>query len=154
MLDAITTVNTEQQARFVETILSHYGDEIAHKRIAIWGASFKPRTDDLRSGPALRVIDALLDAKATVVVYDPVAEAGLRAHYGQRIQIAPKNYAALENADGLVVVTEWNEFRRPDYDRMASLMKERVIFDGRNLYTAKTLEGLGFKHFSIGRAAT
>ncbi len=154
MLDAITTVNAEQQARFVETILSHYGKEIAHKRIAIWGASFKPRTDDLRSGPALRVIDALLDAKATVVVYDPVAEAGLRAHYGQRIQIAPKNYAALENADGLVVVTEWNEFRRPDYERMATLMKERTVFDGRNLYTAKTLEGLGFTHFSIGRAAT
>ncbi|MBX7257026.1 MAG: UDP-glucose/GDP-mannose dehydrogenase family protein [Candidatus Hydrogenedentes bacterium] len=154
MLDAITRVNDEQQMRFIHAIRDFYGADISQKRIAVWGASFKPRTDDLRSGPALRVIDALLEAKATVVVYDPVAETGLRAMYGSRIEIAPKNYAALENANGLVIVTEWNEFRRPDYDRMASLMKDKVIFDGRNLYTPKTLRDLGFTYFSIGRASS
>lgn len=154
MLDAITTVNNEQQKRFIDTVLRYYGAGIAQKRIAVWGASFKPRTDDLRGGPALRVIDALLEAGAAVVVYDPVAETGLRSIYGDRIEIAPKNYAALEGANGLAIVTEWNEFRRPDYDRMASLMKEKVIFDGRNLYTPKTLHELGFTYFSIGRGST
>jgi UDPglucose 6-dehydrogenase len=151
LLDAVTEVNEAQCRRFINRILDYYGSDIAQKRMAVWGASFKPRTDDLRSGPALRVIDALLDAGATVCVYDPEASANLRRHYGDRIAIAPKNYAALEGADGLIIVTEWNEFRRPDYERMAALMREKVIFDGRNLYNGKTLTPHGFTYFSIGR---
>ncbi|GMU93688.1 MAG: UDP-glucose 6-dehydrogenase [Candidatus Hydrogenedentota bacterium] len=151
LLDAITAVNQAQQRNFIQRVVAYYGAEIGRKRIAIWGASFKPRTDDVRDGPALQVIDALLAAGATVCVYDPVADHNLRKAYGDRITVAPKNYAALEGADGLVIVTEWNEFRRPDHERMAALMRERVIFDGRNLYTAKTLAQHGFKYFSVGR---
>ena len=151
IMDAVSAVNREQQQRFIETILAFYGPEIKGKRIAVWGASFKPKTDDLRDGPALRVIDALLAAGAETVVYDPVAERNLTRVYGDRITIVPKNYAALQDADGLVITTEWNEFRRPDYERMASLMREKVIFDGRNLYTASVLGKLGFRYFSIGR---
>jgi UDPglucose 6-dehydrogenase len=151
IMDAVSTVNREQQQRFIETILEYYGAGINGKRIAIWGASFKPKTDDLRDGPALRVIDALLAAGAETVVYDPAADRNLERVYGDRITIVPKNYAALEEADGLVITTEWNEFRRPDYERMASLMREKVIFDGRNLYTASVLAKLGFRYFSIGR---
>jgi UDPglucose 6-dehydrogenase len=151
IMDAVSAVNQEQQQRFIDTILSFYGPEITKKRIAIWGASFKPKTDDLREGPALRVIDALLEADADVVVYDPVAERNLVHMYDERITIVPKNYAAIQQADGLVITTEWNEFRRPDYERMASLMREKVIFDGRNLYTASVLKKLGFRYFSIGR---
>ncbi len=99
------------------------------------------------------MIDALLDAGATVVVHDPVADKTLHQHYGDRIAIAQKSYVALDGADGLVICTEWNEFRRPDYERMASLMRERVIFDGRNLYTTKVLAQHGFRYFSIGRPA-
>lgn len=151
IMDAVSTVNREQQQRFIETILTYYGAGIGSKRIAVWGASFKPKTDDLRDGPALRVIDALLDAGAEAVVYDPVADRNLSRMYGNRITVVPKNYAALEGADGLVITTEWNEFRRPDYERMASLMREMVIFDGRNLYTANVLAKLGYRYFSIGR---
>ncbi len=153
LLESVHTVNESQQTNFVKRILDFYGSDIATKRIAIWGASFKPKTDDLRGGPALRVIDALLDAGATVVVHDPVADKTLHQHYGDRIAIAQKSYVALDGADGLVICTEWNEFRRPDYERMASLMRERVIFDGRNLYTTKVLAQHGFRYFSIGRPA-
>ncbi|MBI4555962.1 MAG: UDP-glucose/GDP-mannose dehydrogenase family protein [Candidatus Hydrogenedentes bacterium] len=151
MLEAVTTVNERQQQRFVERILDYYGAVVAQKKVAIWGVSFKPRTDDVRCAPALRVIDALLGAGATVVVYDPVAGPKILAMYGDKVAVAPKNYAALEGADGLVICTEWNEFRRPDYERMASLLREKVIFDGRNLYTPKVLADLGFRYFSIGR---
>ncbi|MBM3290864.1 MAG: UDP-glucose/GDP-mannose dehydrogenase family protein, partial [Candidatus Hydrogenedentes bacterium] len=153
LLDAVHAVNESQRDQFVKRILDHYGDAISRKRIAVWGASFKPKTDDLRDGPALRAIDALLAAGASVVVHDPVADRSLRRHYGDRIEIAQKSYAAIEGADGLVICTEWNEFRRPDYERMASLMRERVIFDGRNLYTAKVLAQHGFRYVSIGRPA-
>ncbi|MCC6490920.1 MAG: UDP-glucose/GDP-mannose dehydrogenase family protein [Candidatus Hydrogenedentes bacterium] len=153
VLDAVTTVNVDQQTRFVETILAYYGHCVAGKRIALWGVSFKPKTDDLREGPALRVIDALLEGGAEVVVYDPAADANIHKHYGDRVRVVTKTYLALEQADGLVITTEWNEFRRPDYERMASLMREKVIFDGRNLYTTKTLREHGFRYFSIGRAS-
>lgn len=151
MLDAVTAVNQRQRTLFTRQVIDYYGAGIASKRIAFWGASFKPRTDDIRNAPALDVIDALLEAGAEVVVYDPRATPRLNEWYGSRISTVAKTYAALENADGLVVATEWNEFRRPDYERMAALMREKVIFDGRNLYTAKVLGEYGFKYFSIGR---
>ncbi|GMV90851.1 MAG: UDP-glucose/GDP-mannose dehydrogenase family protein [Candidatus Hydrogenedentes bacterium] len=151
IMKAVSAVNREQQQRFIETILAHYGERIKGKRIAVWGASFKPKTDDLRDGPALHVIDALLEAGAAITVYDPVADRNLAHVYGDRITVVPKNYAALQEADGLVITTEWNEFRRPDYERMGDLMREKVIFDGRNLYTASVLEKAGFRYFSVGR---
>ncbi|HOF40214.1 MAG TPA: UDP-glucose/GDP-mannose dehydrogenase family protein [Candidatus Hydrogenedentes bacterium] len=151
MLQAAAAVNNTASRRFIERILSFYGDTVAQKQIAVWGATFKPRTDDLRGAPALRVIDALLDAGMAIHAYDPVAGKQLAALYGDRIRVAAKNYDALAGADGLVICTEWNEFRRPDYDRMAGLMRERVIFDGRNLYTPATLKQNGFQYFSVGR---
>lgn len=151
LLNAISLVNEHQQERFIARILDYYGAAIGEKRLAVWGATFKPRTDDLRGAPALRVIDRLLEHGTTVVAYDPIAGPKLKDMYGDRITVAPKNYAAIEGADGLVIVTEWNEFRRPDYERMGQLMRERVIFDGRNLYTPKVLAEQGFRYFSIGR---
>lgn len=151
MLEAITTVNEGQKRRFADLVAGYYGDAISEKRIAVWGVSFKPRTDDVRTAPVLTVIDRLLEAGAAVVVYDPKAAGKLLEVYGDRLTIAPKSYAALDGADGLVIATEWSEFRRPDYARMAELMREKVIFDGRNLYTPKVLAAEGFRYFSIGR---
>ena len=154
LMEAITAVNERQKRQFADLVLGYYGDAISEKLIAVWGASFKPRTDDIRNAPALEVIDRLLEAGAAVAVYDPKAGAKLRDLYGDRIAVAAKTYAPLEGADGLVVATEWNEFRRPDYQRMAELMRERVIFDGRNLYTPRVLAEAGFRYFSIGRPST
>jgi UDPglucose 6-dehydrogenase len=151
MLEAINAVNEQTLDAFVQTVLGYYGAEIRGKKIAVWGVSYKPRTDDLRGAPALRVIDALLNAGANVSVYDPAAGDRLKARYGNRIHVAPKNYAAIEGANGLIICTEWNEFRRPDYDRMAQLMADKVVFDGRNIYTPKTMAEAGFKYFSVGR---
>jgi len=153
LFEAVLEVNRRRQEQFLQRILDHYGADIAGKHVAVWGASFKPRTDDLRGGPALKLIDGLLAAGATVSVYDPVAGERLRERYQEAIQIVPKYYQALDGADGLIIVTEWNEFRRPDYERMGKLMRERVIFDGRNLYTPSVMKEHGFRYFSIGRPA-
>jgi UDPglucose 6-dehydrogenase len=115
--------------------------------------SFKPRTDDIRFAPALYVIDALLEAGASVVVYDPVAGPKVREHFGDLVIVGAKNYAVLEGADGLVIATEWREFHNPDFERMAEIMRERTIFDGRNLYSPKQVAAKGFHYFSIGRPA-
>ena len=117
----------------------------------MWGASFKPGTDDLRNAPALRVLDALLDAGAEVALFDPVAGPKVHEKYGDRVAVSQKMYDALEDADGLVISTEWREFRNPDVERMGDLMKQKKIFDGRNLYIPQTLADLGFNYFSIGR---
>ena len=153
MLESINRVNDASLKAFIDSILGYYGDALKGKKLAIWGASFKPRTDDLRGSPALRVIDALLEKGASVVVYDPAASSKLKTHYGERITVAPKNYAALEGVHGLVICTEWNEFRRPDYERMGQLMAQKAVFDGRNIYTPKTMADAGFAYVSIGRGA-
>ncbi len=151
LFSAVLHVNQRCQERFLEKILAHYGGAMAGKKIAVWGASFKPRTDDLRGAISLKIIDALRAAGASVAVFDPVAATKLREHYGDAVEVVSRYYDALDGADGLVVVTEWSEFRRPDYERMAKLMRERVIFDGRNLYTPSVLKEHGFKYVSIGR---
>ena len=153
LIEAIHNVNERQFEKFAARILGFYGDAIAEKTIAVWGVSFKPRTNDCRGAPAMRLIERLLDAGAQVTVYDPVAGANVRKRLGDRVNIARKYYDALEGAHGLAITTEWNEFRRPDYARMAGLMTERVIFDGRNLYTPSVIAGHGFRYFSIGRPA-
>lgn len=152
LLEAALQLNSEHLERFINRILMFYNGDLSGACIALWGASFKPRTDDIRGAPALHIIDALLDAGAEVVVFDPVAGQRVKHHYGDRVALAPKAYNALEEADGLVICTEWREFHRPDYQRMGELMRRKVIFDGRNLYTPKTMADLGFKYFSVGRA--
>ncbi len=151
MFRAIIEVNDRQLERFIQRIRDHFDGQLAGKRVAIWGTSFKPRTDDLRGAPALRIIDALLADGASVVAFDPVAGPKLRDIYGDRITVSAKNYDALEGADALVVATEWREFQRPDYERMVELMREPVIFDGRNTYTPEVLARHGFTYYSIGR---
>lgn len=151
MLEAIHAVNARRLQQFLDQLLGYYDGGIAGKRIALWGASFKPRTDDLRGAPAVWLIEQLLARSVEVIVYDPVAGTRLRERFGDRITIVPKSYVALEDADGLAILTEWTEFRRPDYARMAGLMRDPVIFDGRNLYTPAVMREQGFKYFSIGR---
>lgn len=151
LLTAIRAVNERRRERFLKQILEFYGDAICEKKLTVWGASFKARTDDVRGAPALDIIDGLCRAGAAVTVYDPVAAKKLSERYGDEISIAPKYYAALDGADGLIIMTEWNEFRRPDYARMGELMREKVIFDGRNLYTPAIMESNGFRYYSIGR---
>ncbi|HNR36907.1 MAG TPA: UDP-glucose/GDP-mannose dehydrogenase family protein [Candidatus Hydrogenedentes bacterium] len=152
MLDAVSAVNDRQVQMFIDRIFRHYGGSVTGRRFAIWGLSFKPRTDDIRHAPALRVLDALLEGGASAAVYDPVANRKVAAIYGDRILVGAKSYAVLEGADGLVIATEWREFHNPDFARIASLMREKVIFDGRNLYNPKVLAGHGFRYYSIGRA--
>ena len=151
LFEAVAEVNRRQQLHFLQRILNFYGEDIANKRIAVWGAAFKPRTDDVRGAPSLSIIRGLCDAGARVVVYDPVCNDKINAIFGAKVEIAPKYYKALEDADGLVIATEWNEFRRPDYSRMSELMREKVIFDGRNLYTLDVMREHGFQYFSVGR---
>ncbi len=151
VLEGITETNQWQLEAFLGRILEHFGDSIAEKRIALWGASFKPKTDDLRNAPALHVIDGLLEAGASLNVFDPVAGSRLKKRYGDRIELAPKMYAGLEGADALVIVTEWREFHNPDFERMAGTMQQKVIFDGRNLYEPKTMAQHGFRYYAIGR---
>lgn len=151
MISAIRAVNEHRRRDFLKKILDYYGESISSRKITLWGASFKARTDDLRGSPAIFILDGLCSAGAQVTVYDPVSTRKLKYKYGDSITIAAKYYSALQGADGLVITTEWNEFRRPDYARMAELMRNRVIFDGRNLYTPKVMAEHGFEYFSIGR---
>lgn len=153
LIESVYNINQRQHERFFLRILDYYGSDLRGKTLAFWGVAFKPRTDDVRGAPAMRLIERLLEAGAHVSVYDPVAGPRVAKRWGNAITLARKNYDVLNGAHGLVIVTEWNEFRRPDYDRMVSLMADPVIFDGRNIYTPKVMKDHGFKYFSIGRPA-
>src|SRR5262249_24511003 len=135
-------------------IRRHYGDALKGKTLAIWGLAFKPCTDDVREAPAMTLIDALLPAGVQVRVHDPEAMANVRAVYGDRLVYCDRPYGALEGADGLAIVTEGQEFRTLDFEVMRRLLRERVIFDGRNLYEPRTLAGVGFVYYAIGRKTT
>jgi UDPglucose 6-dehydrogenase len=128
----------------------HYG-RLKGKTLALWGLAFKPKTDDMREAPAIPLIEALLKAGARVQAYDPEAMRVARRIFGSRVTFADSNYDALRGADGLAIVTEWNEFRRPDLDRMKTLLKTPIIFDGRNLFAPAQMKQHGFTYYSIGR---
>jgi UDPglucose 6-dehydrogenase len=149
---AVDRVNQRQKQVLFEKISRHFGGDLKGKTIAVWGLAFKPRTDDIRESPALALIDRLLDAGVSVRAHDPEAMANVRATYGDKLVYADRPYGALEGADGLAVVTEWPEFRNPDFEVMRQLLAGRVIFDGRNLYDPKAMRGYGFTHYGIGRA--
>jgi UDPglucose 6-dehydrogenase len=117
----------------------------------MWGLAFKPNTDDVREAPSVRVIELLLKAGASVTVYDPEAMDNIRNIFDGKIKFAKGTYNALENADALIIVTEWNEFRKPDFSRVKALLKKPVIFDGRNLYDIEKMQDLNFTYYSIGR---
>ena len=151
LMDAVDRVNNEQKQVLPNKVKAHFGAGLRGKCIAVWGLAFKPRTDDIREAPALSLIDALLAEGATLRVHDPEALANVRREYGDKITYCDRPYGALEGADGLVVVTEWQEFRRPDFEVMKKLLRGHVIFDGRNIYEPKTMHALGFTYYGIGR---
>jgi UDPglucose 6-dehydrogenase len=152
ILEAVQQANKFQRTHFVEKILNHYGKEsITGKLFAMWGLSFKPRTDDIREAPALDVIGALLEKGARVRVFDPVAMENTGRIFGDSIEYAPGNYECLESANALIIVTEWNVFRYPDWEKMKELLIEPVVFDGRNLYDPGRMAARGFTYYSIGR---
>ncbi len=151
ILQAVETINQEQRKRFYRKIEKHFRGKMEGLRFAVWGIAFKPNTDDVREAPVFYILDELLKAKASVVVYDPEAMAGARARYGGRLGYAESCYGALQGADALVIVTEWNEFRKPDFGLMKNLMRQAVIFDGRNIYSPKMVRERGFAYHSIGR---
>jgi UDPglucose 6-dehydrogenase len=151
LMEAVNQVNEAQKQVLAGKVRAHYGEALAGRTLAVWGLAFKPRTDDIREAPALAFLDTMLAAGVGLRVHDPEAMANVRATYGDRLAYCDRPYGALEGADGLVVVTEWPEFRNPDFEVMRRLLKERVIFDGRNLYEPRQMEKLGFTYYAIGR---
>jgi UDPglucose 6-dehydrogenase len=150
ILEAVESVNQSQKERLVGKMERHFGS-LKGKAIALWGLAFKPRTDDMREAPAIRIVERLLERGAKVTAYDPAAIPVAKRLFENRISFADRSYDALSGADALAIVTEWNEFREPDFDKMKSLMKSPVVFDGRNIYSPEHMRELGFTYFSIGR---
>jgi UDPglucose 6-dehydrogenase len=151
LLTAVEQVNERQKGRLFDKVKNHFGDDLSRLTFAIWGLAFKPRTDDMRDAPSIVVIKALLDAGSRVQAFDPEAMEEARKIFGDRIQYTHRNYDALHGAAALLILTEWNEFRRPDFARIKSLLKQPVIFDGRNIFDPADLRKLGFTYYSIGR---
>ena len=152
ILTAVHETNLAQKQVLGEKIAAHFAGDLAGRRIAVWGLAFKPRTDDIRDAPAIDLIERLLAGGARVCVHDPEAMANVRAIYGDRLDYAATPLEALDGADCLAIVTEWGDYRRPDFDEMARRMKSRVIFDGRNLYQPREMQGRGFGYHAIGKA--
>ncbi|MFA5111982.1 MAG: UDP-glucose/GDP-mannose dehydrogenase family protein [Desulfobaccales bacterium] len=153
LLEAAEAVNEDQRRIFADLISEYFANNLKGKVFAVWGLSFKPQTDDIREAPALTIISRLLEAGARVQAYDPEAMNASRQHFGDQpgVSFAASGYAALEGADALIICTEWTKFREPDFDRMRTLLKAPVIFDGRNLYNPVKLANLGFSYFHIGQ---
>ncbi len=151
LLKSVIEINNRQRTILIPKLKSFFNNDLKGKNIAVWGLSFKPETDDIREAPALYMIDELLKAGANVKVFDPEAMENARKKYDDKLQYAQNMYQALENADALLISTEWNMFRTPDFAKMKKLMKQLVIFDGRNLYRPERMKELGFHYTSIGR---
>ncbi len=151
ILEAVIQVNERQKGALVRKIRKFYGEDLSGKCIAIWGLAFKPETDDIREAPALHTIDALLEAGASLRVYDPEAMDNVRERYGKALHYAQDPYDALLDADALAILTEWSAFRTPNFEVMKKLMREPAIFDGRNLYDPSFVKSKGFHYEGIGR---
>ena len=150
ILRAVEEVNSAQKTRLGAKMRSHFGT-LKGRTIAVWGLAFKPRTDDMREAPAIPLIKMLLAEGVNVQAYDPEATKVAKGIFGTKVTFATKNYDALKGADGLAIVTEWSEFRRPDFEKMRKLMRSPVIFDGRNLFEPEQMKQSGFTYYSIGR---
>ena len=153
ILKAVDDVNIKQKLILVEKVRKHFKNKLKGKTFAIWGLSYKPRTDDIREAPAINIIQELLAEGAKVQAYDPAANDNIRNYFGKakNLKIVDDNYSALKNADALILVTEWNVFRKLDYDKVKSLMKGKVIFDGRNIFNPRILRAKGFVYYGIGK---
>ena len=152
LLKATHKVNVNQRKVFVNKILKHYNNDIKNKTFAVWGLAFKPRTNDMRESPAITIINMLLDKGAKIKAYDPKAMETAKSIFADKIIYAANSYEALENADALILITEWNEFKRPSFDKIKSKLKEPIIFDGRNQYDKKRMTDRGIKYISLGIA--
>jgi len=135
----------------IDKVDSHFGNDLEGKTIAIWGLAFKPRTDDIREAPALVLMDHLLEKKAMIQVHDPEAMPNVKAIYGDRVQYCDRHTQALDEADALVIMTEWSDYKRPNWEKMTQLMRSPTIFDGRNLYDPHRMKERGFCYHSVGR---
>lgn len=150
ILKSVERVNERQKVRLLAKMKQHFGS-LKGKHVAVWGLAFKPKTDDMREAPAVPLIQALLEAGASVTAYDPEAMKVAKGIFGNKIEYATKSYDAVEGADALAVVTEWHEFREPDWAKIRKTMKTPAIFDGRNIFNPEQLRGLGFTYYSMGR---
>jgi len=151
VLEAVEEVNEKQKSVLFGKLLKHFKGDIKGKQVAVWGLAFKPETDDMREAPALVLIDKLLESGVTVKVYDPIAMKECKRRVGDKIVYAADIYDAVLDADALLVVTEWKEFRMPSWGMLKKTMKEAVIFDGRNIYDKQELQENGFSYTCIGK---
>lgn len=152
IIESVMEVNERQKTRMIDKVLEYFDGSVAGKHFGLWGLAFKPDTDDIREAPALYMIEALLEAGAEVTAYDPEAMENVRGRIGDRISYASNQYEAAEGKDALIIATEWPVFRTPDFNKIGALLKNKAIFDGRNLYETKEMQKLGFHYESIGRA--
>jgi UDPglucose 6-dehydrogenase len=148
ILDAVMKVNASQKLKIADQILEYFDSP---KTVALWGLAFKPNTDDIREAPALYTIDKLLDKGYKIQAYDPEAMSNIKEIYGDKVTLSHDMYSCLEGADALAIMTEWNVFRTPDFDKIDSLLSEKIIFDGRNLYDLENMQERNYKYYSIGR---
>jgi UDPglucose 6-dehydrogenase len=151
ILKAVEEVNEIQKLHLIPKINAYFNNDLKGKHFALWGLAFKPNTDDIREAPALYIIDALIKAGATVTAYDPEAIPNVQAVLGHKVNYAADQYSTLAGADALIIATEWSEFRTPDFEIIESKLKNKVIFDGRNLFDVNQIRGLGYHYESIGR---
>lgn len=151
ILRAVMDVNADQKTKLIPRLKQYFNNDLKGKTIAVWGLSFKPHTDDVREAPALYNIEELLEAGAIIKAHDPEAMDNIKRVIGDKIQYCSTPYEAAENADGIFIATEWPEFRTPDFEKLSSIVKNKVIFDGRNLYELELMRELGYAYFSIGR---
>jgi UDPglucose 6-dehydrogenase len=152
ILNAVMKVNEEQKLFLMPKIKSYFNGDLKGKHFALWGLAFKPNTDDIREAPALYMIDALTEAGATVAAFDPEAMSNVKQVVGNKILFTENQYEALQNADALIIATEWSEFRTPEFEKINALLKNKVIFDGRNVFDAAQMKELGFHYESVGRS--
>jgi UDPglucose 6-dehydrogenase len=151
ILTAVDEVNRQRRTALIEKILGHFQSDLRGKQFTVWGLAFKPNTDDMREAPSVVIIKRLLELGARVIAYDPVAMPNARSYFQDTIAYGADEYSALKRSDALVIVTEWNEFRNPDFDLLRSSLKQPVIFDGRNIFEPEKMKELAFTYYSIGR---
>jgi len=151
VLQTVDEVNKRQKLVLVDKVVKVFGRNIKGKKLAVWGLAFKPNTDDMREAPSIVIIKKLLELGATVTAYDPAANETAQFYFGDSITYTENEYDALKEADGLLILTEWNEFRNPDFSKIKESLKRNVIFDGRNVFDIEKMEELKFNYYSIGR---
>ena len=151
ILESVIEVNQRQKTALIPKIKRYFGENLTGKKFGVWGLAFKPETDDIREAPALYIIQELLDAGARITAFDPEAMDNVKRRLGDTISFAPGMYGALEDMDALIICTEWGVFRNPNYQMIKELLREPVIFDGRNLYEVEEMREMGFHYESIGR---